>query len=107
MARTIRVTGESAAGVEVSEGSVKAYSANENLIYVDSTGVYIAGNMSILTEPNNIRISSLFKFPTAYQMMLPSTTVSPQPQLIPSAGVEGFASLAADVARFLSELIPV
>jgi hypothetical protein len=77
----------------------------ENFFYADESGAYVVGNTSFLAEPQNIRFAGMFRFLTAYEMMIPSTVVTPRPMLYPESPVEGFSSLAESVAEFISELI--
>ena len=103
--RVIKATNNALAGLEVGENAVRLSGNRENFIYADDSGVYIVGPISILTEPENIRIAGSWTFPTAYNAALPSTAVNPQPMLIANSPVEGFTSLADQVAELLSELI--
>jgi hypothetical protein len=104
MSRVIKATPTSTSGVEVSSEYAKMYGDSNNLFYTDSTGTYIVGNVSIHAQPDQIKIGSLFNFPKAYEMMVPSTVVSPRSMLIPSTSMEGFKTVADIVGTFLSEL---
>ena len=53
------------AGLEVAANSVRLSGSRESFIYADESGVYIVGNMSILAEPQNIRVAGGYTFPTA------------------------------------------
>ena len=104
MPRVIKSGVESTAGVVVSDNTVKMYGDKNNLFYTDETGVYIVGPVSITAQPENIKIASMFNFPTAYEMMVPSTVVTPRSMLVPSQGMEGFANISSIVAKLFSEL---
>lgn len=105
MKRVLKVTPTTDAGVEVTEQSAKLSGNSENFIYTDDSGIYCVGPVSFLSEPENMRIAGMFRFPTAYEMAIPSTAVSPRPMLIPDPPIEGFTTLAEAVAEFLSELL--
>jgi len=105
MRRVFKVTGDAAAGIELTEESAKLAGDRNNFFYADESGSYVVGPLSILTEPQNIRMAGMFVMPTAYEMTLPSTAVTPVPQLIADPPIEGFANLAQSVAQFISELI--
>lgn len=105
MRRIIKVTPTTDAGLEVTEQSSRLSGDRENFLYVDESGIYCVGNISFLAEPQNMRIAGLFKFPTAYEMAIPSTATTPRPMLIPDPPIEGFASLASAVTEFISELL--
>ena len=105
MKRVLKVTPTTDAGIEVTENSSRISGNRENFVYIDESGVYCVGPVSFLSEPQNMRIAGLFRFPTAYEMAIPSTVTTPRPMLIPDPPVEGFASLASAVAEFISELL--
>ena len=94
-----------AAGLEVGENAVRLSASRENFFYADESGVYVVGPISILSQPENIRIAGGYTLPTAYEAALPSTAVNPQPILVANSPVEGFTSLAEEVARLLGELV--
>ncbi len=103
--RVIKASSEALAGLEIGENAVRLSGNRENLFYADESGCYIIGSVSILAEPQNIRIGSGFTLPTAYQAQLPSTTVNPQPILIANSPVQGFADFAGEVATLLGQLL--
>lgn len=103
--RIIKAAPDSLAGLDIGENAVRLSGNTENLIYVDGSGVYIVGPISILTEAENIRVATNYTFPTTYQCTLPSTTVNPQPILVEQSPIQGFTSLAEEVARLLGELV--
>lgn len=105
MKRVLKVTPTTDAGIEVTEQSARLSGNSENFVYADDSGVYCVGPVSFLSEPDNMRIAGMFRFPTAYEMTIPSTVVSPRPMLIPDPPIEGFTNLAEAVADFISELI--
>jgi hypothetical protein len=103
--RIIKASQDSLAGLEVGENFSRLSADRENLVYVDESGCYIVGKISILTEPENIRIGGGFTLPPAYKAQLPSTAVNPQPILISNSPVQGFTSFAQEVATRLGELL--
>lgn len=105
MKRVLKVSPTTDAGIEVTEKSARLSGNNENFVYTDESGVYCVGPVSFLSEPQNMKIAGMFRFPTAYEMSIPSTAVSPMPMLIPDPPIEGFTSLANAVAEFISELV--
>ena len=102
--RVIKVADDAEAGLEVTTNATRLAGSRENFFFADQDGLFLVGSLSILTQPENIRIGTSFVFPTAYEAMLPSTTVNPQPMLIADLPVTGFASLASEVARLLAEI---
>lgn len=103
--RVIKASQDALAGIEVDESAIRMNGSNESFFYVDESGCYISGNISIRANPENIRIATGYTFPTAYQAKLPSTAVNPQPMLISNSPVAGFASFASEVTDLLSELL--
>lgn len=103
--RVIKARVDAPAGIEVRQESVKIGGSQENLVYVDGSGVYIVGPISILSEPENIRVGSSWTFPTANKASLPSTAVNPQAILESNSPVSGFSNFAQEVARFLGEIL--
>ena len=105
MKRIFKVTPETDAGVEVTEQSARLSGNRDNFVYTDDSGIYCVGSVSFLAEPQNMRVAGLFRFPTAYEMAIPSTAITPRPMLIPDPPVDGFTNLASAVAEFISELL--
>jgi hypothetical protein len=105
MKRIIKASDESTAGLEVGEGAVRLSGDRTSFFYSDPSGVYLVGNVSILAEPQNIRIASNYVFPTAYKGQIPSTLASPQAIFIEDSPVEGFTELADSVTALLGELL--
>jgi hypothetical protein len=103
--RVIKASQDALAGLEIGENAVRLSGNRENLLYVDESGCYIVGNVSILAEPENVRIGSGLTFPPAYKAQLPSTAVNPQPILIANSPIQGFTDFASEVADLLGELL--
>lgn len=105
MKRVLKVTPTTDAGIEITENSSKISGDRDNFLYVDDSGVYCVGPVSFLSEPQNMRVAGMFRFPTAYEMAIPSTVTTPRPMLIADPPVEGFSNLASAAAKFISELL--
>jgi hypothetical protein len=103
--RVIKALPDANAGIEVGRNAVRVSGSRESFIYVGEDGLYLVGPISILSEPQDIRIAGTYTFPTAYKCAIPSTMVTPQPILEVNSPVEGFASIASEVARLLGELL--
>jgi hypothetical protein len=105
MKRVLKASADSLAGLEVTENASRLNGSKESFFYTDESGCYIVGNISILAEPQNIRIAGGYTFPKAYEAQLPSTVVNPQPILVSQSPVEGFTDFASEVAKLLGELL--
>jgi len=105
MRRIIKAARDAEAGAEITRFSSRLSGSRNSFFYTDESGCYIVGPVSILAEPQDIRIAAAWTLPTAYEAALPSTSVTPRPILTPSSPVEGFAELAAEVSRLLGELL--
>jgi hypothetical protein len=103
--RVIKARPTAFAGLDIGETAVRLSGSRENLVYIDESGVYIVGPVSILAEAQDIRVATNYTFPTTYQCTLPSTAVNPQPILVEHSPIQGFTSLAEEVARLLGELV--
>jgi len=103
--RVVKASPDAEPGLEVGENAARLSGSRNSFFFADDSGCYLVGNLSFLAEPQNMRIASMYTFPTAYRAALPSTTYNPRPMLTPNPPVEGFTSLATEVARLLGELI--
>jgi len=103
--RVIKAHRDALAGLEVGRNSTKLSGNRENFFYSDESGCYVVGPISLLAEPQNIRIGGCYTFLPAYKSQLPSTAVNPTPTFEAHSPTEGFQSLATEVARLLGELI--
>jgi hypothetical protein len=103
--RVLKAVPSSQAGIEIGESSVRVSGGRESFVYAETDGLYLVGKLSILAQPEDIRIGASWTLPTAYEAALPSTAVNPQPILVPNSPVEGFSSVAEEVARLLGELM--
>ena len=104
MKRVIKVHETAAAGLEIGPEAAKLAGSRENFFFANDRGCYIVGPISILTETQNIRVSANYRMPTPYELAIPSTIVTPQPVLIENSPVEGFSSIAEEIASLLGEL---
>jgi len=105
MKKTFKLGPESKAGVEVTDRNTSMYANRENFITVDESGVYTVGAQSWLTTPENIRVAGLWTQNTAYKQMIPSTVVTPEPNLIISPPVQGIKQIVQAVEIMKSLLI--
>lgn len=103
--RVFKADPTSEAGLEIGRNAVRLSGSREAFLYVEGNGVYLVGPVSILAQPENIRIGGSWTLPPAYKAALPSTAVNPQPILEANSPVEGFTSVAEEVARLLGELL--
>jgi len=103
--RIIKATDEATAGLVVDVQASKLSGDRDNFIHMCSDGISLVGNISFLTEPQNIRIGSMWTLPTGYQGMVPSNAINPQPMFIVNNPVGGVSSLAEEVARLIGELV--
>ena len=103
--RIIKSSPDAQAGLEVGEQAVRLLGSRETGLYMDPSGVYVIGNISLLAQPENIRVAGSYTFPSANKARLPSTAVNPQPILVDNSPVEGFSDLASQVAELLGRLV--
>ena len=85
-------------GIALSENSVRLTSNEDNNILVDERGVTIAGPISLVSSPNQIRVGGLFTFQNSILGMLPSTMATPSPMYVIDPPVKQIVTLVAQVA---------
>jgi hypothetical protein len=105
MSRILKATPDAQAGVSIGREAVRVAGSRESFFYADRSGCYITGKISLVTNPEDIRIGTLWTLPRGYLGQLPSTTATPQPMYVINPPITGFADIAAEVARLLSELV--
>lgn len=106
--KTWKASQDATAGMQVTDGSVQATVATVdgvNGLYVDDSGVYIRGKLSLMTNPEQIRVGGLWVQPTGWQQMFPSTMAFPNPNLLLSPPLKGVAEMAQAVSWMMSLLI--
>jgi len=106
--KTWKLRSDSSAGMQVgkSEASVSVATAGDvNGLYVDESGTYLRGKLSIMTAPEQIRVGGLWIHPSGWQQMFPSTMAFPNPSLILSPGLSGIADMTQAVSWVMSMLI--
>jgi hypothetical protein len=105
MKKTFKLGPDSAAGVEVTDRNATLIADKDNFVAVDQSGVYIVGPQSWVTTPENIRVAGLWTQNTAYRQMIPSTVVTPIPNLIVDPPFKGIKMIAEAVALMKALLI--
>ncbi len=103
--RVIKATPEAEAAVEVGERACRMLGSPGAGFYTDESGAYIIGAISLLAQPEQIRVGGAFTFPRGNDARLPSTAVNPQPILLDNSPVAGFSDLVTQVADLLGELL--
>lgn len=103
--KTLKLHPETEAGVEVTDRNASLMADKDNFVSVDKSGVYIVGPQSWLTTPENIRVAGLWTQNTAYRQMIPSTAVTPIPNLVVNPPFKGIKTIAESVALMKKLLI--
>jgi len=99
---------DASAGMQVSDNSVQATVGTVNGVnglYVDESGVYIRGKLSLMVNPEQIRVGGLWTQPTGWQQMFPSTMAFPNPNLIFSPSLKGASDMAQAVSWMMGLLL--
>jgi len=105
--KTWKLAPESVAGMQVGEEHVTAcvaVSGDVNGIYIDKTGTYIRGKLSIMTAPEQIRVGGFWTQQSGWMQMFPSSTAFPNPNLILSPPIKGIEQIVKAVA-FMTSLL--
>jgi hypothetical protein len=103
--KSLKLGPESKAGVEVTDRNVTVAADKDNFVSVDESGIYIVGPQSWVTTPENIRVAGLWTQNTAYRQMIPSTIVTPIPNLVVNPPIKGIKMIAESVALMKKLLI--
>jgi hypothetical protein len=108
MVKTWKDKEDSAAGIQVGNNHIQATVAtanDQNGIFINESGVYLRGPLSIMTAPEQIRVGGLWVHATGWQQMFPSTMASPNPQLYLSPPLAGIADMAKAVSWMMGMLL--
>lgn len=106
--KTWKAKEDSSAGVQVGDNHVQATvgTANDvNGLYVDESGSYIRGKLSIMTDPGQIRVGGLWTQQSGWIQMFPSTMAFPNPNLVLSPPIHGAAQMAQAVNWMMGLLL--
>ena len=106
--KTWKAEQDSDTGIQVTDGSVQATVGTPNGpngIFVDESGTYLRGKISLMTAPEQIRVGGLWTQATGWQQMFPSTMAFPNPNLIISPPLKGITDMAQAVSWMMSLLL--
>ncbi len=105
--KTWKVKEDSDTGIQISDHSVQATVGtpnDNNGLFVDQSGTYLRGPMSIMTTPEQVRIGGLWTFATGWQLSFPSTMAFPNPVLYINPSLQGVTDMAQAVSWMMSLL---
>ena len=107
--KTLKAEPDSATGVQVGKDHVTiAVGVGEddvNGVHVDESGVYIRGPVSIMTQPENIRVGGFWIQQTAWRQMLPSSIAFPNPVLKMKSSFANVEDMVQSVAWAMGLLV--
>ncbi len=97
---------DSDAGLVVTPTGVSMIGNKQNAVHVDSTGVAIGGggNVSINTTSDRIRQDGMLVQRAGISQMIPTTIVTPAPQLIPWPPLALVGVMLATIPIFIAAL---
>lgn len=102
--KVIKSKSDSETGLVVADNVIRMSSKEDNGIMVAENGTTISGPMSLVSNPNQIRVGGLWTFNTPYQMMLPSTYATPAATLLVSPPVQQLTTIMQDAAIMIGLL---
>lgn len=105
--KTIKSNSGSAAGVVVSDNSARITVNEDNGVIVDEKGTTINGPISLVTNPNQVRVGGLWTFNNPFQMMIPSTYATPSVVLMVDLPIKQLTSIMKDAAVMIALLSAV
>lgn len=106
--KTWKTHPDATAGVQITPDTVSisvAKVGDVNGIFVDETGVYLRGNISIMASPENIRVGGFWTQSSPWLQMIPSTLGFPVPNLIVNPPLKGIADMATAVGWMMGMLV--
>jgi hypothetical protein len=106
--KTWKAKQDATAGMQVTDDSVQATVSTingPNGIFVDDSGLYLRGKMSMMMAPEQIRVGGLWTQTTGWQQMFPSTMAFPNPNLIISPPLKGISDMAQAVSWMMGLLL--
>lgn len=102
--RVIKANETAAAGIEVTDNSVKLVGSDSSFVVVNDKGVYIGSKISLVANAEDIRMGGMFVQTPLHQQMIPSTLTTPVPNVVfnpPTQGLAEIAQVLAEVSAFL------
>jgi hypothetical protein len=106
--KTWKVSQDAPAGVQITDESITIAArtpGDVNGVFVDDSGVYLRGKMSIMTMPEHIRIGGLWTQQSAWAQMLPSTLGFPNPNLVFNPSMSGITDMVEAVSWMMGMLV--
>lgn len=103
--RILKARRDALAAVKITEQSVIIAGSDATLVGIDSRGITLKGNISIVADAMNRRVGGLFVGLNDFMHCIPSTMFTPIPSLIPMPPIAGLVNIGKDVAFFTAMLI--
>lgn len=103
--RVFRTSQSSPASVMVTDTSASVIGDDKHFIICDERGTTIKGPVSIVADGPGRRVGGLFVGGNDFMNCVPSTIVTPIPQLIPFPPIFAVVNIAKDVSFFASLLV--
>jgi hypothetical protein len=108
MVKTWKTSEDSQTGMQIGDTHAEVVVGSggiTNGLYVDESGTYLSGKMSILASPDQIRLGGLWCMNSPWMLMFPSTMAFPIPTLMISPPISGITKMATQVAWAMSMLL--
>jgi len=102
--RILRASKDATASLDLSNSFAKLVGNEHNFVAVGPDGIYLKGNISIITDGLGTRKGGLFVGTPDLLRMIPSTIVTPIPPHLPIPPVTLVGSIVKDLAFFLALL---
>jgi hypothetical protein len=106
--KTWKADQDATAGMQVTDASVQATVATvdgANGILIDESGLYLRGKLSLMMNPEQIRVGGLWSQSSGWLQMFPSTMAFPNPNLIISSPLKGINDMAQAVSWMMGLLL--
>jgi len=106
--KTWKTKEDAIAGIQVGDAHVTmAVSDGKKIagIHADESGLYLRGKISILTQPQHIRVGGFWVQNSAWRQMFPSSIAFPNPALVMKPGMQGITGMISDIQFMMGFLL--
>lgn len=103
--RVWKASRQSVASIELSENSSAIFGDRNHFVLTNKKGTFVKGPISFIAAGNEIRTGGLFVYNNDFVRMIPSTLITPFPQVLPVPPMFEIPNIQKDLAFFLSLLV--
>lgn len=90
------------AGMSVGKEVARMHGSADNYVQTDSHATFIAGPVSFMSNPENVRMAGMWTMNKAMNLMIPSTLGTPQQVLNFEPPIKGLANIMKGAAAYMA-----